>query len=98
MSLRDRDFNLLDYVLRHTLRRQVERCTPPPDIRYRLLQRAAMRRHEEGWLAYVLHGLESGSSEPLAAFPGSNLGWRELAFAQALRPSGIFGSLTSLAR
>lgn len=98
MSSHVRDFNLLDHVLRHTLRRQVERCAPRLDVRRRLLQRAALRRQEDGWLTVLLHGLDSGPSAPVAPFRGLDLGWRDLAFAQAMRPSGIFGSLTSLVR
>jgi hypothetical protein len=85
--------SLLDHAIRHSLRRQVERHRrePRPEVRRRLMQRAAARASVNRWpsLFSELHPSYASGS-----FSGLDLGWRELAFAQAFRPAGVFGPMT----
>jgi hypothetical protein len=92
MSSRDSHLNAspLDHSLRQSLLSAVGRCQPGPEVRRRLLKRAAARNAARWSALFAL------SQPPL---PGSAqdwvvLGWRELAFAQAMRPLGLLGSLS----
>lgn len=95
MSLRDSGFDVLDRVIQRALERPVARAYPRADGRARLLRRLAGQRPDYRWLNAVLHEIDGRPARPVH---GLELGWRELAFAQALRPSGMFGGLTSLIR
>lgn len=97
MSSRDKDTHGLDHALAQALRRRVAHRAPRPEVRRRLLLRAASRR-DRPWLETVIDGIERGPASPDRLLRGLDLGWRELAFAQALRPSGVFGSLAGLLR
>jgi hypothetical protein len=94
MSSRSNRLNLIDHTLRHTLRRSVERVQPGPATRQRLLQRAARQSWALRWWLAVSEPVteyhRAGGPTPL------ELGWRELAFVQILRPAGVFGSMSQL--
>ncbi len=96
MNSRNDQPSLVDHAIRHNLRRSVERAQPGPLVRQRLLQRAARRSRGLPWWLIL--------SEPVGEHRAScgptplELGWRELAFVQILRPAGGFGSMSCLLR
>ncbi len=98
MSLRDSGFDVLDRVIQRALKRPGVRAYPRADNYERLLRRVALRQPKATWLAALVSDPAGGVYERVAPFPALGLSWRDLALAQAMRPSGIFGSLTSLAR
>lgn len=85
--------NPVDHTIRHSLRRAVEDHQPRAEVRRRLLQRAAERDLVNRWPSLFSESLPEYSSGALLPV---ELGWRELAFVQALRPAGVFGALTQL--
>lgn len=87
--------DLVDHTIRHNLRRLVARAQPAPAVRQQLLQRAARRSWARFWWP--------AASDPMLGYgvPGRQLtplelGWRELALVQILRPAGVFGALCQL--
>jgi len=96
MSSRNDQPSLVDHTIRYNLRRSVARAQPGPLIRQRLLQRAVQRSGVLRWWLML--------SEPVGERCASRgptpleLGWRELAFVQILRPAGGFGSMSCLLR
>lgn len=86
--------SLVDHSIRNCLRRSVERAQPSPAARQLLLQRAARQSWALRWWPAV--------SEPVVEYGSSRgptpleLGWRELALLQLLRPAGALGALCQL--
>jgi hypothetical protein len=95
MSSQDKVFDPLEHSLRHALRRQVERRQPRTEVRRRLLQRAAAKGGAGQWPSLFSETSPEYSSGVLSSV---ELGWRELAFIQILRPAGVFGSVSCLLR
>lgn len=83
---------MIDHVLRHTLRRSVERYQPGADVRQTLLSKAAQRRPwVDRWPE--MFGETQPERTGHSGLTPWELGWRELAFAQIVRPAGMVGSL-----
>ncbi|MCS6909919.1 MAG: hypothetical protein NZM11_05045 [Anaerolineales bacterium] len=87
--------DLVDHTIRHNLRHSVAHAQPGPAVRQQLLQRAARRCWARFWWPapsdpVLEYGAPGRSLTPL------ELGWRELAFMQLLRPAGLFGALCQL--
>jgi hypothetical protein len=95
MSSPNNHLSLVDHTIRHNLRRSVARAQPGPAVRQQLLRRAARRSWAwRWWLAPTESMLEyRAPGRPLTPL---ELGWRELAFVQLLRPAGVFGALCHL--
>jgi hypothetical protein len=96
MSSHDKrsDASPLDRLIRQNLRRETDRHQPSPDARRRILQRAAARNAAH-WTNLLFSNRLFTSEVPYGRI---DLGWRELAFAQAMRPIGLFGSLAPFMR
>ncbi|MGQ0605273.1 MAG: hypothetical protein ACT4QE_26650 [Anaerolineales bacterium] len=87
----------IDHVIRHSLRRQVERQNPVVDTKHQLLQRAAERSLLKR-LALLVYGTEPETYFAPQGTVDITLGWRELAQVLALRPACVFGGLSGLLR
>lgn len=87
----------VDHVIRHSLRRQVERQNPVADTKHQLLKRAAERSLLKR-LTLLVYGAEPETYSAPRSGIDITLGWRVLAQMQALRPAGVFGGLSGLLR
>ncbi|MDW8327505.1 MAG: hypothetical protein RMK99_13145 [Anaerolineales bacterium] len=95
MSSPNSHLDLVDHMIRYNLRRSVARAQPGPAVRQQLLQRAARRcRARFWWPAPFDPVLEYDA--PRRSLTPLELGWRELALVQLLRPAGLFGALCQL--
>jgi len=82
----------IDYTIRNSLRNSVAGYQPTPGLRQRLLQTAA--KHE------LFNPFPELLRErrPLNVFDPLDLGWREVALAQIIRPAGSVGSMINYLR
>jgi hypothetical protein len=92
MGLRDRqpEQNPLDVLMRQTLQRSVPGRPSNPQARQRLMERVAARNLNRWLLQLLLPNEPLVSEGPLWLI---GLSWREMAYAQAMRPMGWFGSM-----
>ncbi|MBL8045341.1 MAG: hypothetical protein JNL09_02315 [Anaerolineales bacterium] len=77
----------IDYAIRNSLRNSVFRHQPVASLRQRLLQKAATRAPFNPFPEIFR------DRRPVNVFDPLDLGWRELALAQIIRPAGSVGSM-----
>lgn len=82
----------IDHTIRASLRSSVTRHQPAAGLRQRLLQQAAIRAPFNPFPDLFRE------RRPLSVFDPLDLGWRELALAQIIRPAGSVGSMMSYLR
>ncbi len=86
--------NPLDELMRQALHRNVPGRSANPQARRRLLERAAVHSLSYWLMQWRLPG-ETFTSDHSVWI---GLSWREMAYAQAMRPMGLFGSMISQLR
>lgn len=77
----------IDFAIRNSLRGSVIRYQPGASLRQRLLQKAAARAPFNPFPEFLR------DRRPVSVFDPLDLGWRELALAQIIRPAGSVGSM-----